>query len=127
MQVQETDADMTRALFCVCAPGATQDTTRFFRAILKGCIPVTFFRCPAPCPDLCPILLTILCDACLVPAACLPVLPAEDSLQHLCCIKRPRINKSVAHQEGMILPAGNPNGLVQTRWRLLCIASENAL
>ena len=57
---------MARALFCVCAPGATQDTTRFFRAILKGCIPVTFFRCP----DLRPTLLVILCCPCLVPAAC---------------------------------------------------------
>lgn len=44
--VQETDADMAGSLFCVCAPGATQDTTRLFKAILKGCIPVTFFRCP---------------------------------------------------------------------------------
>ena len=35
---------MARSLFCVCAPGATQDTTRLFKAILKGCIPVTFFR-----------------------------------------------------------------------------------
>ena len=42
--VQETDADMAKSVFCVCPPGATQDTTRMFRAILKGCIPVTFFR-----------------------------------------------------------------------------------
>jgi hypothetical protein len=42
--MQETDADMANSVFCVCAPGATQDTTRLFRAILKGCIPVTFFR-----------------------------------------------------------------------------------
>ena len=74
---------MARALFCVCAPGATQDTTRFFRAILKGCIPVTFFRCPDPCPDLCPdlrpILLVDLCNVCPVPAACL----------HLFCLQRP--------------------------------------
>lgn len=42
--MQETDADMASSIFCVCAPGATQDTTRLFRAILKGCIPVTFFR-----------------------------------------------------------------------------------
>ncbi|CAL8466705.1 g6241 [Coccomyxa elongata] len=41
---EETDADMARSIFCVCPPGATQDTTRMFRAILKGCIPVTFFR-----------------------------------------------------------------------------------
>ena len=42
---------MARSLFCVCAPGATQDTTRFFRAILKGCIPITFFRCPGFAPN----------------------------------------------------------------------------
>ena len=41
---QETEADMATSTFCVCAPGATQDTTRLFKAILKGCIPVTFFR-----------------------------------------------------------------------------------
>ena len=35
---------MARSLFCVCAPGATQDTTRLFKAILKGCLPITFFR-----------------------------------------------------------------------------------
>ncbi len=35
---------MARSVFCVCAPGATQDTTRLYKAILKGCIPVTFFR-----------------------------------------------------------------------------------
>ena len=74
---------MARALFCVCAPGATQDTTRFFRAILKGCIPVTFFRCPDPCPDLCadlrPILLVNPCNVCPVHAACL----------YLFCLQRP--------------------------------------
>ena len=48
VDAQETDADMARSLFCVAAPGATQDTTRLFKAILKGCIPITFFRC-APC------------------------------------------------------------------------------
>ncbi len=35
---------MARSVFCACPPGATQDTTRLFKAILKGCIPVTFFR-----------------------------------------------------------------------------------
>jgi hypothetical protein len=45
VDAQETDADMARSLFCVAAPGATQDTTRLFKAILKGCIPITFFRC----------------------------------------------------------------------------------
>ena len=41
---QQTDADMAAAAFCVCPPGATQDSTRMWRALLKGCIPVTFFR-----------------------------------------------------------------------------------
>ena len=53
--VQETDADMARSLFCVCAPGATQDTTRLFKAILKGCIPITFFRCAAALQIMLPI------------------------------------------------------------------------
>ncbi len=35
---------MERAVFCMCAPGQTQDTVRVYRAILKGCIPVTMFR-----------------------------------------------------------------------------------
>ena len=34
---------MKRSIFCVCPPGQAQWTTRFFRAILMGCIPVTFF------------------------------------------------------------------------------------
>ncbi len=42
--VQETEADMERSLFCMCAPGQTQDTVRMWRAIVKGCIPVTMFR-----------------------------------------------------------------------------------
>ena len=42
--MQDTEADMARSVFCACPPGATQDTTRLFKAILKGCIPVTFFR-----------------------------------------------------------------------------------
>ncbi|CAL8466706.1 g6242 [Coccomyxa elongata] len=42
--VEETEADMANAVFCVCAPGQTQDTVRVYRAILKGCIPVTMFR-----------------------------------------------------------------------------------
>jgi hypothetical protein len=41
---QETEADMEDALFCMCAPGQTQDTVRMWRAIVKGCIPVTLFR-----------------------------------------------------------------------------------
>lgn len=35
---------MANSVFCICAPGQTQDTVRMYRAILKGCIPVTMFR-----------------------------------------------------------------------------------
>jgi hypothetical protein len=35
---------MANSIFCICAPGQTQDTVRVYRAILKGCIPVTMFR-----------------------------------------------------------------------------------
>lgn len=35
---------MANSVFCICAPGQTQDTVRVYRAILKGCIPVTMFR-----------------------------------------------------------------------------------
>ena len=38
---------MRRSLFCVCPPGNTQDSARVWRAIILGCIPVTFFRCAA--------------------------------------------------------------------------------
>jgi hypothetical protein len=41
---QETEEDMRRAVFCVCPPGNTQDSARVWRAIILGCIPVTFFR-----------------------------------------------------------------------------------
>ena len=41
--LRTTLADMKRSIFCVCPPGQAQWTTRFFRAILMGCIPVTFF------------------------------------------------------------------------------------
>ena len=41
---QETEADMRRSIFCVCPPGNTQDSARVWRAIIFGCIPVTFFR-----------------------------------------------------------------------------------
>ena len=36
---------MRRSVFCVCPPGNTQDSARVWRAIIFGCIPVTFFRC----------------------------------------------------------------------------------
>ncbi len=35
---------MRHSLFCVCPPGNTQDSARVWRAIILGCIPVTFFR-----------------------------------------------------------------------------------
>jgi len=42
--MQETLADMARSVFCATPPGQTQDSVRVFRAIIKGCIPVTFYR-----------------------------------------------------------------------------------
>ncbi len=36
--------DMQQSVFCVCPNGISQHTLRVFRAILAGCIPVTFFR-----------------------------------------------------------------------------------
>ncbi|GJP31276.1 hypothetical protein CLOM_g10571 [Closterium sp. NIES-68] len=36
--------DMQRSVFCLCPPGHSQWTTRLAKAILAGCIPVTFFR-----------------------------------------------------------------------------------
>ena len=42
--LQETMADMARSVFCAAPPGQTQDSVRVFRAIIKGCIPVTFYR-----------------------------------------------------------------------------------
>ena len=44
MCAQETLADMARSVFCATPPGQTQDSIRVFRAIIKGCIPVTFYR-----------------------------------------------------------------------------------
>ena len=91
---------MARSLFCVCSPGATQDTTRFFRAILKGCIPVTFFRCP----DLCPVLLAVLCSACPVLPACPPVAPADKSVHYLCS-EQALQHTRFWHCRDMVLPA----------------------
>ena len=39
-----TMMDMTHSLFCVCPPGIVAHTSRFWRSIRRGCIPVTFFR-----------------------------------------------------------------------------------
>jgi len=35
---------MAYSVFCAAPPGQTQDSVRVFRAIIKGCIPVTFYR-----------------------------------------------------------------------------------
>ena len=38
-----------QSVFCACPPGQAQWTTRFFRALSQGCIPVTFFaNCDLP-------------------------------------------------------------------------------
>ncbi|GJP33811.1 hypothetical protein CLOM_g18320 [Closterium sp. NIES-68] len=41
---KETDPDWQRAVFCICPPGHSQWTSRPFKALMSGCIPVTFFR-----------------------------------------------------------------------------------
>ena len=40
----ETKLDMARSLTCLTPPGIVAHTSRFYRAIRRGCIPVTFFR-----------------------------------------------------------------------------------
>lgn len=40
----DTLQDMTEAIFCVCPPGIVAHTSRFWKAIRRGCIPVTFFK-----------------------------------------------------------------------------------
>ena len=42
--INETLEDMTHSIFCVCPPGVVAHTSRFWRALRRGCIPVTFFR-----------------------------------------------------------------------------------
>ena len=42
--IHQTHLDMQNAVFCVTPNGASQHTVRTYRAILAGCIPVTFFR-----------------------------------------------------------------------------------
>ena len=42
--VNDTLQDMTNAIFCVCPPGVVAHTSRFWRSLRRGCIPVTFFR-----------------------------------------------------------------------------------
>ena len=51
--VNETMNDMANSVFCVCPPGVSAFTGRFWYAIRRGCIPVTFFRAYAlPFQDL---------------------------------------------------------------------------
>lgn len=40
----ESEGDWERSKFCVCPPGHSQWTSRFPKAILAGCIPITFYR-----------------------------------------------------------------------------------
>ena len=40
----ETLEDMAQSIFCICPPGVVAHTSRFWRSIRRGCIPVTFFR-----------------------------------------------------------------------------------
>jgi hypothetical protein len=48
-RLDETIDDMRQSVFCLCPPGNTPDTTRLWRALILGCIPVTFFRaCEMP-------------------------------------------------------------------------------
>lgn len=42
--VNQTLQDMTNSIFCVAPPGVVAHTSRFWRALRRGCIPVTFFR-----------------------------------------------------------------------------------
>ncbi|CAI5517808.1 unnamed protein product [Closterium sp. Naga37s-1] len=40
----QTSKDWQKAVFCICPPGHSQWTSRPFKALISGCIPVTFFR-----------------------------------------------------------------------------------
>ena len=40
--INDTLQDMANAIFCVCPPGITAHTSRFWKALRSGCIPVTF-------------------------------------------------------------------------------------
>ena len=42
--ISDTLVDMAHSIFCVCPPGVVAHTSRFWRALRRGCIPVTFFR-----------------------------------------------------------------------------------
>ncbi|GJP44110.1 hypothetical protein CLOM_g3514 [Closterium sp. NIES-68] len=41
---ERTDGDWQHSVFCICPPGHSQWTSRPFKALISGCIPVTFFR-----------------------------------------------------------------------------------
>ena len=41
---KQTMEDMTDSIFCMCPPGIVAHTSRFWRALRRGCVPVTFFR-----------------------------------------------------------------------------------
>ncbi|CAI5511669.1 unnamed protein product [Closterium sp. Naga37s-1] len=40
----QTNKDWQKSVFCICPPGHSQWTSRPFKALISGCIPVTFFR-----------------------------------------------------------------------------------
>lgn len=42
--IQGTIEDMAKSVFCVCPPGIVAHTSRFWRSIMQGCIPVSFFK-----------------------------------------------------------------------------------
>ena len=42
--INDTLHDMSHSIFCVCPPGVVAHTSRFWKALRRGCIPVTFFR-----------------------------------------------------------------------------------
>ena len=42
--INQTMEDMSRSIFCVCPPGIVAHTSRFWRSLRRGCIPVTFFK-----------------------------------------------------------------------------------
>ncbi|CAI5966422.1 unnamed protein product [Closterium sp. NIES-65] len=41
---RQTNKEWQMAVFCICPPGHSQWTSRPFKALISGCIPVTFFR-----------------------------------------------------------------------------------
>ncbi|CAI5532039.1 unnamed protein product [Closterium sp. Naga37s-1] len=41
---KQTNKEWQLGVFCICPPGHSQWTSRPFKALISGCIPVTFFR-----------------------------------------------------------------------------------